>query len=48
MTLFGGQMTTAKALKNPTVFADYDGHWNAATKEDLWYSTKTMYDASPT
>ena len=47
MTLFGGQMTTAKALKNPTVFADYDGHWNAATKEDLWYSTKTMYDPCP-
>lgn len=47
MTLFGGQMTTAKSLKNPTAFADYDGHWNAATKEDLWYSSKTMYDPCP-
>lgn len=47
MSLFGGQMTTSKALKNPTAFADYDGHWNGATKEDLWYSTKTMYDPCP-
>lgn len=47
MTLYGGQMSTSKALKNPTVFADYDGHWNGATKEDLWYSTKTMYDPCP-
>ena len=47
MTLYGGQMTTAKSLKNPTAFADFDGHWNGATKEDLLYSTKTMYDPCP-
>lgn len=47
MTLFGGQMTTSKALKNPTAFADFDGNWNGATNEDLWYSTKTIYDPCP-
>ena len=47
MTLFGGQMTTAKSLKNPTAFADFDGNWNGSTNGDLWYSTKTMYDPCP-
>ena len=46
-TLFGGQMTTAKSVKNPTVFADYEGCWNPATSTDFWASKKTMYDPCP-
>ena len=48
MTLAGGQMTTAKSLKNPTVFADnHDGHWNTASHEDYWADSKTQYDPCP-
>ena len=47
MTLYGGQMTTAKSVKEPTAFADYEGNWNGSTNGDLWYSTKTMYDPCP-
>ena len=47
MTLFGGQMTLAKTLKNPTAFADYNGSWNETKTLDMWNSTKTMYDPCP-
>ena len=47
MTLFGGQMTLAKTLKNPTAFADYNGNWNEIKTLDMWSSTKTMYDPCP-
>lgn len=48
MTLAGGQMTTAKSLKNPTVFADnHDGHWNTAIHDDYWADSKTQYDPCP-
>lgn len=47
MTLAGGQMTTSRSIKNPTVFADYDGHWNPSQSEDYWAQKKTMYDPCP-
>ena len=47
MTLFGGQMSLSKTLKNPTAFADYDGSWNEMKTLDMWNSTKTMYDPCP-
>ena len=48
MTFAGGPMTTAKSIKNPTVFADnHDGHWNTAIHEDYWTDSKTKYDPCP-
>lgn len=47
MSLAGGQMTMAKTLKNPTVFADYAGHWNPSMSEDYWAGDKTKYDPCP-
>ena len=48
MTLFGGQMSVAKALKNPTAFANAtDASWNEAKTLDLWETNKTMYDPCP-
>lgn len=47
MSLYGGQMTTAKSVKNPTVFADFDGCWNTVSYQDFWDSKKTAYDPCP-
>ena len=47
MSLFGGQMTTIKAVKNPTVFGDYEGCWNTITYQDFWDSSKTEFDPCP-
>lgn len=47
MTLAGGQMTTSKSIKNPTVYADYDGHWNPSQSEEYWAQKKTKYDPCP-
>ena len=48
MTLFGGQMTTAKMIKNPTAFANIlDEHWNSSQAEEYWAQTKTKYDPCP-
>lgn len=47
MTLYGGQMSVAKSIKQPTAFANYDGNWNASGTESLWSSSKTMYDPCP-
>ena len=47
MSLFGGQMTTMKAIKNPTVFGDYEGCWNTITYQDFWDSKKTEFDPCP-
>ena len=48
MILFGGQMSVAKTLKNPTAFANAaDASWNEVKTLDLWNSTKTMYDPCP-
>lgn len=48
MTLFGGQMTTAKSIKNPTAFANIlDEHWNPSTADEYWAQTKTKYDPCP-
>lgn len=46
-TLFGGQMTTAKSIKDPTAFADFDGCWNPSSATDFWAEGKTMYDPCP-
>lgn len=46
-SLFGGQLTMAKAIKNPTAFGDYEGNWNPISYEDLWASKKTKYDPCP-
>lgn len=48
MTLFGGQMTTAKSIKNPTAFANkLDAHWNESQDEYFWIQSKSMYDPCP-
>ena len=47
MTLAGGQMTTSASIKNPTVYANHDGHWNQSQSEDYWAQKKTMYDPCP-
>ena len=47
-SLYGGAMTTSKTVKNPTVFADFEGNWNAvSSSEEYWSTSKTMYDPCP-
>ena len=46
MTKAGAQLSVTDAIKNPTVFADYNGNWTT-NGEALWGSTKTMYDPCP-
>ena len=47
MTLSGGQMSTSKSIKNPTEYADYDGHWNPSPSVEYWAQKKTKYDPCP-
>ena len=47
MTLHGGQMSTAKTIKNPTMFADFEGNWNSSTQNSLWDEEKGVYDPCP-
>lgn len=47
MTLAGGQMTTSQSVKNPTMFADYDGHWNEAVHDGYWDISKSKSDPCP-
>lgn len=47
MSLYGGQMSTAKTTKNPTVFADFEGNWNTSPSEGLWGSSKGVHDPCP-
>lgn len=46
-TLYGGKMTVAKSVKNPTAFANNKGIWNTSAYETLWESYKTIYDPCP-
>lgn len=46
-TLFGGQMSTAKATKNPTVFGDFEGNWNTSAADGLWSGSKGVNDPCP-
>ena len=47
MSLYGGQMSTAKTTKNPTVFADFEGNWNTSPSGNLWGSSKGVHDPCP-
>lgn len=47
MSLYGGQMSTVKTTKNPTVFADFEGNWNSVAVTDLWNSGKGVNDPCP-
>ena len=47
MTKAGGQLTTAKSIKEPTTFGDAEGCWNTLTYFEYWKSSKTMYDPCP-
>ena len=48
MTLAGGQISTVKSIKNPTMFANmHDKHWNTSTHEEYWSVGKTQYDPCP-
>lgn len=47
MTKAGGQMTTAKSIKEPTTFADFEGCWNTVTYTEYWDTKKTIYDPCP-
>lgn len=47
MTLYGGQMSTAKTIKNPTMFSDFEGNWNSSAVDGLWGSSKGVHDPCP-
>lgn len=47
MSLYGGQMSSAKTTKNPTVFGDFEGHWNSSAVDGLWGGTKGVNDPCP-
>lgn len=47
MSLHGGQMSTAKTIKNPTLFADNEGNWNSSSVNNLWGEEKGIYDPCP-
>lgn len=50
MTLTGGQISTARSIKNPTAFANVsDKGWNTTSDiyDKSWSSSKTQYDPCP-
>ena len=47
MTLYGDKISAERAIRNPTVFADFQGNWNASTYEEFWDSSKQMNDPCP-
>lgn len=49
-TLSGGQMSLARTIARPTVFAGCDGDWNTVSDGDLWGDKsggKSIYDPCP-
>ena len=47
MTLHGDKISAERAVKNPTVFADFQGNWNSSTYEEFWDSSKQINDPCP-
>lgn len=47
MSLYGGQMSSAKTTKNPTVFGNFEGNWNSSAAKDLWSGSKGVNDPCP-